>query len=346
MAYACHSQRQDSLRCLVTELHCTHSLADAHTSCCISSRSSRRIHTYLPLDAVICLAGTGVMAGWTVCMLLLLCTYQATAATANLAAQPSNAQQYGAAADSINISIESAANPADDDPNQKTVPSLALRHMSRRQRLISSPVPAPPATPTAVRNSSRTRQGTFKPRGGPARPGRRRGYLPSARSTAAAVVASAAQYAGSAVPRVPLELIRGMARPALNPDTVMFAAVYQQQGEGDAAAHAAAAASSDLSTASICSGDPALKPTVNSRTTCRLFVNTGDWLVPCTAWFVSQTHMVTAGRATGISVILICVHQVLVQSVLGYCIEALQPQTYMSRRSLSTQVCMKLSVWQ
>lgn len=287
------------------------------------------------------------MAGWTVCMLLLLCTYQATAATANLAAQPSNAQQYGAAADSTNISIESAANPAGDDSNQKTVPSLALRHMSRRQRLISSPAPAPPATPTAVRNSSRTRQGTFKPRGGPARPGRRRGYLPSARSTAAAVAASAAHHAGSAVPRVPLGLIRGVARPALDPDNVMFAAVYQQQGEGDAAAHAAAAAaSSDLSTASICSGDPALKPTVNSRTTCRLFVNTGDWLVPCTAWFVSQTHMVTAGRATGIGVILICVHQVLVQSVLGYRFGALQPQTYMSCRSLSKQVCMRSLVRQ
>jgi hypothetical protein len=59
----------------------------------------------------------------------------------------------------------------------------------------------------------------------------------------------------------------------------------------------------------VCDGDPPLKPTNPSRTTCRLFVNSRNGVdtFQCSAWFVAPStikrmgfwYMVTAGEQPG-----------------------------------------------
>lgn len=56
---------------------------------------------------------------------------------------------------------------------------------------------------------------------------------------------------------------------------------------------------SGVTVQSICPADPKFVQTTNSRTTCRLKVNTKDGYVAfCTAWFVTETHVVTAGHCS------------------------------------------------
>lgn len=151
-------------------------------------------------------------------------------------------------------------------------------------------------------------------RGGPARPGRRTSLRNSRMGATARTASAAAQvvyddYVLSKAGRVrspTLEQLRAPKRPMVSADSIVYATTQQEvsaaSAQQDSNALTAAApvtagssGSANMGVASICSKDPEFSATDYSRTSCRAFIHTGDGLVPCTAWFVSGTHMVTAG---------------------------------------------------